>query len=114
MEEILIINCLWILVTALVWGITNPFLRKGAKGIDVVGESDSKVNDGGDEEKKSLLKVFKTAFKEAKWCLLNWKLTLPFAVNQSGSVLFYYWLVALLFFYSANHFNRFFACLRWL
>ena len=94
MEEILIVNCLWILVTALVWGITNPFLRKGAKGIDTVGERDRYETDGGDEEKKSPLKVFKTAFKEAKWCLLNWKLTLPFAVNQSGSVLFYYWLVA--------------------
>ena len=107
MDDISVWNCLWILLTALIWGGTNPLLRQGAKGIDVIGEKEEsdgiKMSDKSDNSSASdrmaegdavqtfsVVKSVKTAFREIKWCLMNWKLTLPFAVNQSGSVLFYY------------------------
>ncbi|XP_071794541.1 transmembrane protein 234-like [Asterias amurensis] len=63
----------WLIVVALLWGSTNPLMRKGGKGIE-------------DVKRKSKLAQF---FAEVKFLLLNWKYILPFLVNQSGSVLFY-------------------------
>ncbi|XP_033634636.1 transmembrane protein 234-like [Asterias rubens] len=63
----------WLIVVALLWGSTNPLMRKGGKGIE-------------DVKRESKLAQF---FAEVKFLLLNWKYILPFLVNQSGSVLFY-------------------------
>ena len=54
----------FLLVGAL-WGCTNPFLRSGSKGI--LKENNSKT-------------------------LLNCRFVIPFALNQSGSLVYYYLL----------------------
>jgi len=95
-REFSIWNSLWILLTALIWGCTNPFLRAGAKGIDVVEKDDRERS----SRTYSLFGTLKKAFAEVKWCLMNWRLTLPFAVNQSGSILFYYRSVYIVYFWS--------------
>ena len=47
----------WLIVVALLWGSTNPLMRKGGKGIE-------------DVKRKSKLAQF---FAEVKFLLLNWK-----------------------------------------
>ncbi len=65
----------------LLWGVTNPFLEQGAKGI-------SSGDEAGAESKRSCFLV--------RWAVFFWKLFVnckffvPFAVNQAGSLLFYY------------------------
>lgn len=63
------------LVSAL-WGCTNPFLKRGTVGIEKV----SKTN------KISQL------FAEVKFLCLNLKYLIPFLLNQSGSLVYYYTL----------------------
>jgi len=74
-------NTIWILLTAIVWGCTNPFIRKGAHGIDKVSNQDTDF---------SLRTKFIKTLSEIQWCLVNWRLTVPLLINQSGSILFYY------------------------
>lgn len=64
----------------LLWGITNPFLEQGAKGIT----NNNTIN----EDNKRCFAV--------RWFLFFWRLIwnckfmIPFALNQFGSLLFYY------------------------
>lgn len=60
-------------LVALLWGITNPLMKKGGEGIEKIKQS-------------NLLLQF---LAELKHLFLNWKYLLPFILNQSGSVLFY-------------------------
>ncbi|XP_049834716.1 transmembrane protein 234 homolog isoform X1 [Schistocerca gregaria] len=62
-----------LVVAAVLWGCTNPFIKKGSSGVEDISE-------------KSSTKKF---FKEIKFLLSNWKYMTPFLLNQSGS-LFYF------------------------
>ncbi|XP_040192983.1 transmembrane protein 234 isoform X2 [Rana temporaria] len=62
-----------LLLVALLWGVTNPFLRKGAEGVERVRED-------------------RTVWRllcEAKFLISNYRYIIPFLLNQSGSVFFY-------------------------
>ena len=65
---------LYYLLVALLWGCTDPLLKRGSEGINSVVSSDSKI-----------LKVI----LQFKWLVLNYQFTLPFIINQAGSVLYY-------------------------
>lgn len=66
-------QALWFVLVSLLWGATNPFLKKGGAGIEGVKHSNRLL--------KFLL--------EMKFLLLNWKYMLPFGINQLGAVLYY-------------------------
>ena len=59
---------------ALVWGITNPLLKKGSVGIE-------KIKRPG---------KLRQLLAELKFLTCRWQYTVPFAVNQIGSVLYYF------------------------
>ena len=73
----------WVLLlfTALLWGGTNPFLKRGVEGLSSV-------------DKKFSSSFLQMAY-ELFWLLTRWRYTLPFAINQLGSVLFFYCLASL-------------------
>ena len=62
------------LFVALIWGSTNPLLKKGSVGMENVGTTSSKI---------------KSALLQLKWLLLTPSFTFPFLLNQSGSVVYY-------------------------
>ncbi|XP_053310740.1 transmembrane protein 234 [Spea bombifrons] len=62
-----------LIVVSFLWGATNPFLRKGAEGLE------------GVKEERSL----KQLLSEASFLISNWRYVIPFLLNQSGSVIFY-------------------------
>ena len=93
MDDVSVHTYWWIVLTAFIWGGTNPFLRKGALGIERV-EVD--IDNFGEGRTLGVKRWLKKVLAEVRWCLLNWKLTLPFTINQSGSVLFFYWLVSVI------------------
>ena len=61
------------LAVALVWGITNPLLKKGSAGVE-------KIQGRG---------RLRQLFSELAFLALRWQYAVPFLVNQSGSVLYY-------------------------
>ncbi|XP_034015206.1 transmembrane protein 234 [Thalassophryne amazonica] len=67
---------LCLLSVSVLWGCTNPFLKKGTEGIEKV----TKAN------KVSQL------LAELKFLFLNLKYLIPFLLNQSGSLVYYYTL----------------------
>lgn len=71
-----LVHSLWLIAVAALWGFTNPFLKKGGKGIERVQSS------------SRLLQVF----HELLFLVFNWNYMLPFVVNQSGSLLYYFTL----------------------
>ncbi|XP_067862758.1 transmembrane protein 234 isoform X2 [Heptranchias perlo] len=70
------VSCL--LLVALLWGGTNPFLKKGTEGI----------------EKVKTRNVVTQLFAEMKFLFLNYKYLVPFLLNQSGSVIYYFTLAS--------------------
>ncbi|KAM8975847.1 transmembrane protein 234 [Pelodytes ibericus] len=62
-----------LVLVSLLWGATNPFLRKGAEGLEGVKEE----------------RNFRQLLSEAKFLISNWRYVIPFLLNQSGSVVFY-------------------------
>lgn len=64
----------WFLFVAIIWGSTNPFLKKGGSGIEKV-------------KKKNVILQF---IAELKFLVFNWQYALPFILNQSGSVIYYF------------------------
>ncbi|XP_038073982.1 transmembrane protein 234-like [Patiria miniata] len=70
-------NIMWeavsLIAVALLWGATNPLMKKGGEGIQRVHRGNRIAQFGA----------------ELKFLVFNWKYILPFLVNQSGSVLFY-------------------------
>ncbi|XP_013870723.1 transmembrane protein 234 [Austrofundulus limnaeus] len=65
-----------LLLVSVLWGCTNPFLKKGSEGIEKV----TKAN-----RVSQLL-------AEIKFLLLNLKYQVPLLLNQSGSLVYYYTL----------------------
>ncbi|CDQ65500.1 unnamed protein product [Oncorhynchus mykiss] len=69
---------LCLLLVAVLWGCTNPFLKRGTEGIEHV-------------KKDSKLLHF---LAEVKFLFLNIKYLIPFLLNQSGSLVYYFTLAA--------------------
>ena len=69
-------NALFMVLAAAFWGCTNPLLKQGGSGVERVTAS-------------SLLGQIAA---ELRYTLLNWKVVLPFLLNQSGSLAYYYLL----------------------
>ncbi|CAN0267732.1 unnamed protein product [Lampetra planeri] len=67
---------LWLTAVALLWGGTNPLLKRGAKGVETV------------RGRGRLRQLF------AELCFLvsNPRYMVPFVLNQSGSLLYYFTL----------------------
>ncbi|XP_017881794.2 transmembrane protein 234 homolog, partial [Ceratina calcarata] len=63
----------YLILVALLWGATNPFIKRGAKGLENV-KSSSKLGQ---------------FFKELAFLISNLKYTIPFLINQSGSLLYF-------------------------
>ncbi|XP_019743766.1 transmembrane protein 234 isoform X2 [Hippocampus comes] len=70
------VEVLSLLLVSVLWGCTNPFLKKGTEGIEHVSKS-SKVAQ---------------FLAELKFLFLNLKYLIPFVLNQSGSLVYYYTL----------------------
>ncbi len=66
-------DAVWFFLVALVWGCTNPLLKKGSQGIEEV------------HGRNRLTQVL----AELQFLALNWRYAVPFLVNQSGSLLYY-------------------------
>ena len=66
-------HALWFIAVALVWGSTNPLLRRGSQGIEKIQKSNR------------LLQLL----AELEFLAFNWRYAVPFLINQSGSVLYY-------------------------
>ncbi|XP_073408081.1 transmembrane protein 234 isoform X2 [Dendrobates tinctorius] len=62
-----------LLVVSILWGATNPFLRRGAEGVELV-KVEGRV---------------RRLLYEAKFLLSNYRYVVPFLLNQSGSLVFY-------------------------
>ncbi|XP_004540500.1 transmembrane protein 234 isoform X1 [Maylandia zebra] len=71
-----VVELLSLLLVSVLWGCTNPFLKRGTEGIENVTKT-SKV--------AQLL-------AELRFLFLNIKYLVPFLLNQSGSVVYYYTL----------------------
>ncbi|XP_057197961.1 transmembrane protein 234 [Triplophysa rosa] len=69
---------LCLLLVAILWGGTNPFLKKGTEGIERV------------QRGNKLLQFM----SEVKFLCLNFKYLVPFILNQSGSLVFYFTLAS--------------------
>ncbi|XP_017269465.1 transmembrane protein 234 [Kryptolebias marmoratus] len=65
-----------LLLVSVLWGCTNPFLKKGSEGIENVTKT-SKVSQ---------------LLAEVRFLFLNLKYLVPFLLNQSGSLVYYYTL----------------------
>ena len=63
----------WFILVGLLWGATNPLLKRGSKGIEDV------------QHQNRLLKFI----MEMKFLVLNWQYMLPFCINQLGAVVYY-------------------------
>uniref|UniRef100_A0A671VBE8 Transmembrane protein 234 n=1 Tax=Sparus aurata TaxID=8175 RepID=A0A671VBE8_SPAAU len=65
-----------LLLVSVLWGCTNPLLKRGTEGIENVTET-SRVSQ---------------LLAELKFLFLNLKYLVPFLLNQSGSLVYYYTL----------------------
>lgn len=77
--------CSCVLVGAF-WGCTNPLLRKGSASVKQ--ESKSSTNNTNTAE-SSFLAVVKESLSKFR----EWRVWIPYALNQCGSLV-YYWLLA--------------------
>jgi drug/metabolite transporter (DMT)-like permease len=71
-----IVETLKFLVVSFCWGFTNPFIKRGSKGVELVAIKHHKY----------------TQFYELWYLLTRWQYLLPMSINLSGSSLFYYLL----------------------
>ncbi|XP_056266861.1 transmembrane protein 234 isoform X2 [Pseudoliparis swirei] len=71
-----IAELLGLLLVSLLWGCTNPFLKRAAEGIEHVRHN-NRVSQ---------------LLAEVKFLFLNLKYLVPFLLNQTGSLVYYYTL----------------------
>ncbi|XP_055692140.1 transmembrane protein 234 homolog [Lutzomyia longipalpis] len=69
-------NAVSLVLVGLLWGATNPFIKKGSQGIQHVN-SNSKI-------RKFLLEI--------KFIIKRWQYWVPFLLNQSGSLVYFFTL----------------------
>jgi uncharacterized membrane protein len=65
---------LYFILVAVLWGCTNPLLKRGSKGLEDVTKTTNKLLN---------------FILQLKWLIFNYKFTIPFLVNQCGSVLYF-------------------------
>ncbi|XP_011139156.1 transmembrane protein 234 homolog isoform X3 [Harpegnathos saltator] len=63
----------WSWGLSILWGVTNPFIKKGAQGLEDV----------------KAMSVYGQFIQEILFLVTNLKYILPFLLNQCGSVLYY-------------------------
>ncbi|KAL6105523.1 tmem234 [Pungitius sinensis] len=71
-----VVELLSLLLVSVLWGCTNPFLKRGTEGIEHVRHNNR----------------VRQLLAEGKFLLLNLKYLIPFLLNQSGSLVYYYTL----------------------
>ncbi|XP_008294492.1 transmembrane protein 234 [Stegastes partitus] len=71
-----VVELLSLLLVSVLWGCTNPFLKRGTEGLEEVTRT-SRVSQ---------------LLAEVKFLFLNFKYLVPFLLNQSGSLVYYYTL----------------------
>ncbi|CAJ1073458.1 transmembrane protein 234 [Xyrichtys novacula] len=71
-----IVELLSLMLVSALWGCTNPLLKRGTEGIEKVTKT-SRVSQ---------------LLAEIKFLFLNLKYLVPFLLNQSGSLVYYYTL----------------------
>ena len=69
-------HSLCLVAVALLWGSTNPLMKKGSAGVEKISYQNRLVQ----------------LVMEIKFLALRWQYLLPFLINQSGSVLYYFTL----------------------
>ncbi|KAJ2593624.1 hypothetical protein H4R99_006041 [Coemansia sp. RSA 1722] len=69
-------TCAGFILTALCWGFTNPFIKRGSEGLEKI-------------KRDSWLKQ---TLAETYFLFTNWKYVVPLAINLSGSAVYYYTL----------------------
>ena len=67
-------HTLWLLSVAVLWGVTNPLIKRGSKGIEHIKQDN---------------RLFQF-LAELKFLVCKWQHMIPFLINQCGSLLFYY------------------------
>ncbi|XP_078133686.1 transmembrane protein 234 [Sander vitreus] len=77
-----VVELLSLVLVSVLWGCTNPFLKKGTEGIENVQHNN---NNNNNNRLSQLL-------AEVKFLFLNIKYLVPFLLNQSGSLVYYYTL----------------------
>lgn len=65
-----------LILVGILWGVTNPFIRRGTTGVDKVPTI------------SGLPKIL----TEIKFLITRWQYIVPFLINQCGSVLYVYTL----------------------
>lgn len=86
----------WCIVVALLWGSTNPLMKKGSAGLDQLSPTSSSTATDSTKRRGSANKskgFIYRSFSELLFLFYNWRYTIPFLINQSGSVL-YYWTLS--------------------
>lgn len=76
MESETLQHSFWLVAVALLWGATNPLMKKGSVGIENLNYKNRLVQ----------------LVMEVKFLALRWQYALPFLINQSGSILYYFTL----------------------
>ncbi|XP_063355889.1 transmembrane protein 234 [Pelmatolapia mariae] len=71
-----VVELLSLLLVSVLWGCTNPFLKRGTEGIENVTKTSNVAQ----------------LLAELRFLFLNIKYLVPFLLNQSGSVVYYYTL----------------------
>lgn len=76
LDEDTLKNAFWLVAVAIIWGSTNPLMKKGSAGIEKITHSNRLVQQ----------------ILEIKYLIFRWQYVLAFLLNQSGSVLYYFTL----------------------
>lgn len=69
-------NIIGLVFVGIIWGVTNPYMEKGTK-VKAEGKEEEKIDFGW----RSFIKT-----------ISNLKFLIPFGLNQSGSLLYYFLL----------------------
>uniref|UniRef100_A0A3B4A7X0 Uncharacterized protein n=1 Tax=Periophthalmus magnuspinnatus TaxID=409849 RepID=A0A3B4A7X0_9GOBI len=70
------VELLSLVLVSMLWGCTNPLLKRGSRGIETVAQPNRVAQ----------------VLAELKFLLLNLSYIVPFLLNQSGSLVYYYTL----------------------
>ncbi|KAI9205787.1 uncharacterized protein BJ171DRAFT_52128 [Polychytrium aggregatum] len=73
-------NVVGLLLVAVCWGGTNPFIKLGSQGLDDV------------TKKYQGHPWWRRQWEEIRFLWTNWKYVVPLAINLSGSMVYYYTL----------------------
>ncbi|KAJ2552787.1 hypothetical protein EV175_003180 [Coemansia sp. RSA 1933] len=69
-------SCFGFVLTALCWGFTNPFIKRGSQGIESIKRGN----------------WIAQTLAETWFLFTNWKYVVPLVINLSGSAVYYYTL----------------------